>query len=54
MNRWSRSALTLRGNVHYALKTPYRDGPTHVIFKPENFVSRIIVRVPKPGAHLTR
>ena len=29
-----RLSLTLNGNVRYQLKTPYRDGTTHVIFEP--------------------
>jgi hypothetical protein len=40
--------------VRYALKTPYRDGTTHVIFEPEDFIARLAALVPKPRAHLTR
>ena len=29
-----RLSLTPQGNIRYALKTPYRDGTTHVIFEP--------------------
>jgi hypothetical protein len=29
-----RLSLTPNGNVRYQLKTPYRDGTTHVIFEP--------------------
>ena len=29
-----RLSLTAHGNVRYPLKTPYRDGTTHVIFEP--------------------
>jgi hypothetical protein len=48
-------ALTAQaGNVRYALKTPYRDGTTHVIFEPEDFIARLVALVPKPRAHLTR
>ena len=35
-----RLSLTRGGNVRYALKTPYRDGTTHVIFEPEDFIAR--------------
>ena len=38
----------------YTLKTPYRDGTTHVIFEPEDFIARLAALVPKPRAHLTR
>jgi hypothetical protein len=43
-----------RGQVRYALKTPYRDGTTHVIFEPEDFIARLAALVPKPRAHLIR
>ena len=49
-----RLALTANGQVRYALKTPYRDGTTHVIFEPEDFIARLAALVPKPRAHLTR
>jgi hypothetical protein len=40
--------------VRYTLKTPYRDGTTHVIFEPEDLMARLAALVPKPRAHLTR
>jgi hypothetical protein len=46
-------SLTQGGNVRYALKTPYRDGTTHVIFEPD-FIARLAALVPKPRARLTR
>lgn len=49
-----RLALTERGHIRYTLKTPYRDGTTHVIFEPFDFIARLAVLVPKPRAHLTR
>lgn len=49
-----RLLLTRGGNVRCALKTPYRDGTTHVIFEPEDFIARLAALVPKPRAHLTR
>jgi hypothetical protein len=49
-----RLALTEHGQVRYTLKTPYRDGTTHVIFEPEDFIARLAALVPKPRAHLTR
>ena len=33
--------VTQGGNARYALKTPYRDGTTHVIFEPEDFIARL-------------
>jgi hypothetical protein len=49
-----RLSLTESGHVRYVLKTPYRDGTTHVIFEPEDFIARLAALVPKPRAHLTR
>ena len=42
------------GTIRYQLKTPYRDGTTHVIFKPLDFISRLAALVPKPRVNLTR
>lgn len=49
-----RLALTQGTQVRYTLKTPYKDGTTHVIFEPEDFIARLAALVPKPRAHLTR
>jgi hypothetical protein len=49
-----RLSLTEGGYMRCALKTPYRDGTTHVIFEPEDFIARLAALVPKPRAHLTR
>ena len=49
-----RLSLTAQGKVRYQLKTPYRDGTTHVIFEPLDFMSRLAALVPKPRVNLTR
>jgi len=49
-----RLSLTAQGEVRYALKTPYRDGATHVVFEPEDFLSRLAALVPSPRVNLTR
>ena len=49
-----RLALTRNGRVRYELKTPWRDGTTHVIFEPLDFVARLVALVPKPRVNLTR
>ena len=49
-----RLALTSNGNIRYQLKTPYRDGTTHVIFEPLDFIAKLAALVPKPRANLTR
>ena len=49
-----RLALTSQGKVRYALKTPYRDGATHVIFEPLDFIAKLAALVPRPRTNLTR
>ena len=49
-----RLSLTSGGNIRYQLKTPYKDGTTHVIFEPLDFIARLAALVPKPRANLTR
>ena len=36
------------------MKTHYRDGTTHVVFEPLDFMARLAALVPRPRAHLTR
>ena len=47
-------SLLRNGQVCYELKTPYRDGTTHVIFEPMDFIARLVALVPKPRVNLTR
>jgi len=49
-----RLSLTAQGHIRYALKTPYQDGTTHVIFEPLDFLARLAALVPSPGVNLTR
>jgi hypothetical protein len=51
-----RFSLTSNGDVRvrYQLKTPCRDGTTHVIFEPLDFIARLAALVPKPRVNLTR
>jgi hypothetical protein len=49
-----RLALTSNGNIRYQLKTPYRDGTTHFIFEPLDFIAKLAALVPKPRVNLTR
>jgi hypothetical protein len=44
-----RLALTGSGQVRYTLKSPYRDGTTHVIFEPEDFMARLLHWCPSPA-----
>ena len=47
-------SLMPNGNVRYQLNTPYRDGTTHVIFGPLDFIARLAVLEQKPRIKLTR
>ncbi len=38
----------------YELKTPWRNGTTHVEFEPIEFIAKLTALVPPPRAHLTR
>ena len=49
-----RLSLTRNGQIRYELKTPWRNGTTHVIFEPLDFISRLVALVPKPRVNLTR
>jgi len=49
-----RLSLTRQGKVRYELKTPYRDGTTHVIFEPVDFIASLAALVPRPRVNLTR
>ncbi len=49
-----RLSLTERGDIRYTLKTPYRDGTTHVVFQPLDFLARLAALVPRPRVNLTR
>jgi len=49
-----RLSLTQNGQVRYELKTPYRNGTTHVIFDPLDFIARLVALIPKPRVNLAR
>jgi hypothetical protein len=49
-----RIELSECGHVRYTLKTPYREGTTHVYFRPVDFLARLAALVPKPRVNLTR
>jgi hypothetical protein len=40
--------------VRYTLKTPYRDGTTHIVLEPLDLMARLAALVPPPRLHLTR
>ena len=49
-----RLSMTRNGRVRYELKTPWRNGTTHVLFEPLDFISRLVALIPKPRVNLTR
>jgi len=49
-----RMALTASGHARYTLKTPYRDGTTHIVLEPLDLMARLAALVPPPRMHLTR
>ena len=36
------------------LKSPYRDGATHIVMQPQEFMQRLAALVPRPRLHLIR
>jgi len=49
-----RLAPSVSGQVRHALRTPYRDGTTHIVLEPLDFMARLAALVPPPRMHLTR
>lgn len=49
-----RLSMTGHGKVRYELKTPYRDGTTHVFFDPIDFIGKLVALIPPPRLNLTR
>ncbi len=46
-------SLTAQGCVRYQLKTLSRDGTTHVVLEPLDFIARLAALIPKPRVNLT-
>ena len=42
------------GQVVLKLKTPYRNGATHIVMSPMEFMQRLAALVPRPRLHLIR
>jgi hypothetical protein len=40
--------------VELELKTPWRDGTTHLVMSPLEFMQRLAALVPRPRLHLIR
>jgi hypothetical protein len=46
--------MTQNTKVRYELKTPYRDGTTHVFFSPLDFIGKLAALILPPKLNLTR
>ena len=54
--RWPTNACkpTPPGQVVLKLKIPWRDGTTHLVISPLDFMQRLAAMVPRPRLHLSR
>jgi hypothetical protein len=43
-----------KNSSEYQLKTPYRNGTTHVVFEPLDFMAKLAALIPKSKVNLTR
>ena len=49
-----RLSVNAAGQVVLELRNPFRDGTTHILFDPTDFIARLAALVPRPRANLTR
>ncbi len=49
-----RVQINAAGQVQLKLKTPWRDGTTHLVMSPLEFMQRLAALVPRPRLHLIR
>ena len=49
-----RVQINAAGQVELRLKTPWRDGTTHLVMSPLEFMQRLAALVPRPRLHLIR
>ena len=49
-----RLSISPQGRVRCELKTPWKNGTTHVEFEPFDFIAKLAALLPPPRAHLTR
>jgi Putative transposase len=49
-----RVKINAKGQVELKLKTPWRDGTTHHVMSPLEFMQRLAALVPRPRLHLIR
>lgn len=51
---YDRAQCNAAGRVVLKLKTPWRDGTTHLVMSPLEFMQRLAALVPRPRLHLIR
>lgn len=49
-----RLSLHTDGRIRLRLKRPFRDGTTHLLFTPADFIARLAALIPRPRHNLTR
>ena len=49
-----RLSINGKGQVVIQLKTPWKDGASHIVLEPLEFMQRLAALVPRPRLHLTR
>ena len=49
-----RVQINSAGQVVLELKTPWREGATHIVMSPLEFMQRLAALVPRPRLHLIR
>ncbi len=49
-----RLAINGKGQIVLKLKTPWKDGATHIVMEPLEFMQRLAALVPRPRLNLTR
>ncbi|MBM4252289.1 MAG: hypothetical protein FJ146_09980 [Deltaproteobacteria bacterium] len=46
--------ILANGDVKLALKTPWSNGTTHLVFTPTEFTRKLVALIPPPRSHLVR
>jgi Putative transposase len=49
-----RLEILANGDVKLALKTPWANGTTHLVFTPSEFIEKLVALIPPPHSHLVR
>ena len=52
--RFRHHGVASDGRIRLRLKRPFRDGTTHLLFTPADFIARLAALIPRPRHNLTR